>query len=237
MQLSTPLTITLLSSILLFSLIKFESIKTSSQKFNTYVKNLHSNNIDFLRLSKIDKTCKKMKVENEYYRNYIESSSKMIEVFKNFTVNDERSQKGNKNYGRFQEWYYDLDPGKSSKNKNERNKRTKPTYLMCTPPKSGTTNWQKLLISIKKNVTSESINHEYSKEGNKLFFNILDKVKDKLWDFWEIVEDRNRVKVLNVRHPVERLYSAWGQKFNVNHWNNGKYVEEFVIFWGGIKKT
>ena len=37
-----------------------------------------------------------------------------------------------------------------------------------------------------------------------------------------------RYRILNVRHPVERLYSAWHQKFNKNHWNVNTYRHDFL---------
>ena len=51
------------------------------------------------------------------------------------------------------------------------------------------------------------------------------KRKDVLLD---TTSNPKRIRVLNVRHPVERLYSAWNQKFNKNHWRVEQFRREFV---------
>lgn len=115
--------------------------------------------------------------------------------------------------------------------------------LFCIPPKTGTTNWRRLLTlvhyqnkaSIKAfyenlkekeaNVTKPILTHPekivmydqevYDAPRQNYYYNILPRLmhKEYLPKRKEILEDNFRYKTLHVRHPVERLYSAWKQKF------------------------
>lgn len=71
--------------------------------------------------------------------------------------------------------------------------------------------------------------HEMSAEGMKFFH----ELRSLAWnpEFSqrdEMIFDQERLKILNVRHPVERLYSAWKQKFSKKHWSVGYFSKRFI---------
>ena len=126
--------------------------------------------------------------------------------------------------------------------------------LFCIPPKTGTTNWRRnlillyyqnqaavdnLMMAIKDD--HENYNSNFTDPlkiklpehlmGDTDFFNILPRLSNEnLFHNRQkyLFTDKNRKKVLNVRHPVERLYSAWHQKFAKNHWKVEKFRKNFL---------
>ena len=134
--------------------------------------------------------------------------------------------------------------------------------LFCVPPKTGTTNWQTVLNeiyyqnwqmlvnflkythknpNIRANFTYVDPYTFHSPEhvmGDNSFFEILPKLRQpKYYNKREqIVNDPYRKKIMNVRHPVERLYSAWNQKFKKTHWTVDNFVEKFITS-GAISKA
>ena len=82
------------------------------------------------------------------------------------------------------------------------------------------------LIALKQNKPIEQVQHGTGQ--NISFFHILPRVLNRIKDAYDFVNDNERVKVLNVRHPVERLFSAWGQKFSKSHYSVNAYRRRFI---------
>ena len=94
-------------------------------------------NVDKLRYQQIQKTCQKMMSESVYHKNYIQEEVNLLTKTKTdpggtFIKNLKPHSKI-----RFKSWYYGGGDNHSDNHT--------PTYMFCTPPKSGTTNWQRLL--------------------------------------------------------------------------------------------
>ena len=105
-------------------------------------------------------------------------------------------------------------------------------WIACIQPKSGTTNWQKLLL--KSSGNEKFTNFEGAASENHKFFNQLDKLSSYNKDKREgiINTSESTIKFMHVRNPFDRLYSAWHQKFNTSFTNfkpYKKYVSEMKI--------
>lgn len=168
------------------------------------------------RLDHLKKVCQEMKNSNHNF---------MLENFENLPL-DKQDTIGNI---RFQTYYY----GKN--------------YIFCTPPKSGTSNWQKALIKLETNSTENIIdgpkmykmlprlknipnpvlrNHSVMLDGiheidNGLSARELAQAKLVYQDF----VDHKKFRILTTRHPVERLYSAWHNKFNFSASDSYRYIK------------
>lgn len=97
-------------------------------------------------------------------------------------------------------------------------------FLLCAPPKTGTTNWKKAIITmIYEDFYKAQPNHDLS-------FNQLDKelhwqtvysitstqlnaVRKGKKMYNAVFHNNDTMKIIHVRHPLERLYSAWKDKF------------------------
>ena len=100
-------------------------------------------------------------------------------------------------------------------------------WLMCLPPKHGCSNWQRALIASERNVSVDEVAHNYQ------LYDILGNFKNEFpdpgtWDTDEAYTEKysavlmktlselnsnKKVKIMLTRHPIERLYSAWADKF------------------------
>ena len=122
--------------------------------------------------------------------------------------------------------------------------------LFCIPPKSGTTNWRRTLLllyyqnqaSVDNLIAARAHNQNYKniskiplpqhKMGDQAFFDILPRLSQpNLYPNRSnyLIKNKNQIKrILNVRHPVERLYSAWNQKFAKKHWRVDYYKRKIL---------
>lgn len=89
--------------------------------------------------------------------------------------------------------------------------------LTCLPPKTGTTNWQRFFAALQHPGT-EPEDFEVPK-----VFTQLPRVKNHENADTELAKMTDFSKILNVRHPLARLLSAWHQKFHRDFWNVKKY--------------
>ena len=111
-------------------------------------------------------------------------------------------------------------------------------FLLCAPPKTGTSNWQRSLVALEYNnyytntsfsdipMTIEKIAKEVSPQT---LFSLLTRLidKDSLLkgnrkvlkasdDLNRILESEDITRIMHVRHPFLRLHSAWTDKFSKN---------------------
>ena len=89
---------------------------------------------------------------------------------------------------------------------------TKAKWIMCLPPKHGTSNWQRSIIASMRNKTSDQI------AWNSYLYKVIPNLGNKRW-LSEIVNTivLAEKKVLLARHPIDKLYSAWADKFRMNN--------------------
>ena len=141
---------------------------TTTAKTTTISQTLTSQkyqSIDQQRLKQIEKVCKKLKD--------IEPTKTEIRRSSNLLISPDRNNL--KSIARFQEWYFGggnegiiNDNDETSKISQKDKKLDIKNYLFCTPPKAGTTNWQRLLMAIDQNQPDLSkIQHEM---GDDTFF-------------------------------------------------------------------
>ena len=104
---------------------------------------------------------------------------------------------------------------------------TSKSLLFCVPPKTGTSNWKRLFVATFLNKTVEQV---------FISDNVKNEFNDKLYTTiprWKSCyagagfHSRTRLekyefRLINVRHPLARLYSGWKDKFH-NHPENVKY--------------
>lgn len=83
-------------------------------------------------------------------------------------------------------------------------------WFACIQPKSGTTNWQKALIRAASN---ESSTHENAVDSKNIY-KVLPRLSDLNYKYRYKKITSTRYKILVVRHPIQRLFSAWRDKFN-----------------------
>jgi len=86
--------------------------------------------------------------------------------------------------------------------------------MICIPPKTGCTTWQKMWLSINNtdlgylNDTNENPKFSVFKQTPR-----FDKHMDSE-NFHKLTADPSWKKVVNTRHPFERIHSGWRDKFN-----------------------
>ena len=56
----------------------------------------------------------------------------------------------------------------------------------------------------------------------------LNNLKDNIRLFYNITNDKERIKIIQVRHPVDRLFIAWQTFFKKSSPNIDDYVESFI---------
>ena len=159
------------------------------------------------RLKHLNKICQELKNS---------SDNNLIQKYETFHFKDSEKLHGK---NRFKTWYYGKD------------------WVFCTPPKAGTSNWQRTLIGMKEGKSPEEV---LKNEG---MYNILPRVlnlksfmvysSDMTIDtrttsvnsnpYQNFIQSKKN-KILSVRHPIERLFSAWHNKFSLNH----KYVKKYI---------
>ena len=108
-------------------------------------------------------------------------------------------------------------------------KTDKKDWIFCLPPEDGSMSWQRSLISamVKEQTLIPS---DIEKTPN------LYKILDNLGSIYNVTETKrilfeNLFRIINVQHPVVRLYNIWEEKFR----RNGKYhlggrLEQFLKF-------
>ena len=103
--------------------------------------------------------------------------------------------------------------------------------VLCTVPKAGTTNWQRVLSTLKSNfsVRPEAWKgQKIYKQANRLSKFLPDSDSVTQYELAKKVNDEDFLKVVSVRHPLTRLLSAWRDKFQMSE--SSKYAN-------GEKKT
>ena len=104
----------------------------------------------------------------------------------------------------------------------------------CLPLKTGTTNWQQLLITLlyvdekgkphldPENVIGENIFREiprYSNQYNSAIFKPFGIDWQKvpcIYDYFrQVTKSQQYTRWMNTRHPMARFLSAWNQKFRI----------------------
>lgn len=193
------------------------------------------------RLKYLDQQCKLLKKSDHAYFN--------VDLDHLHMVDNSRRAYGNI---RFHKFFYSF----------------KAKYIFCTPPKTGTSNWQKALIRFRYNMDFEEFMAKHSKlnsiyqilprvnylpQNNNAteYFQYargfarkykvrslnaegLEQLREKLspeelsiltplrqagQKFYSDFIQQSQYKVMTVRHPVERLFSAWRQKFELKDSN------------------
>ena len=111
-------------------------------------------------------------------------------------------------------------------------------FLLCAPPKTGTSNWQRSLVALEYNdyykntsfadqpMTIDKIAHEISPQT---LFTLLSRLIEKDnrgktnrkslksdENINDILTARDITRIMHVRHPFLRLHSAWTDKFSKN---------------------
>lgn len=85
--------------------------------------------------------------------------------------------------------------------------------LYCYVPKVACTNWKRIMLSLEKNGISDPLDFPADSIHNQTLFRTLDKFSRQEIDF----RLRHYFKFLFVRHPFERLISAFRNKFQQNY--------------------
>ena len=89
---------------------------------------------------------------------------------------------------------------------------------MCIPPKTGTTSWQVFFIKNQYG-NKTSFKKRIDNLDNSLRPLWLNNVTPRFHEFTnnsQFLNSRNLIKIINSRHPFERIYSAWHEKFTVH---------------------
>ena len=121
--------------------------------------------------------------------------------------------------------------------------------ILCAPPKTGTTSWKAQLMSMyhlnytlqdemngkEKPVTSRQTNPSLAALFNSKTRSIKFKQNlGKLLVADELTENDHLLRVLHVRHPFRRLYSAWSDKFfdynKTEVWYRDRHKVKFCRF-------
>ena len=114
--------------------------------------------------------------------------------------------------------------------------------LICMPEKSGCTTYQRFYQSIihrdlnylnPKTLDQDKIRHESNKKYDSFYIYeatprmLKMKFSDEVALANESPEEKKFTKTINLRHPFERLYSGWKDKFNSNHKDCDRFVAVF----------
>ena len=157
------------------------------------------NQINLDRLKLLKKTCQEMG-EDDRYRHRAANLTE-YKTNKPF-INKFSLRQSDFDKPRFTEaWKYTKDKGA---------KRAK--WIMCLNPKHGTSNWQRSIIASMRNKSSDQI------VWNSYLYKVIPNLGEKRW-LSEIVNTivSAKKKVLLARHPINKLYSAWADKFRTNN--------------------
>lgn len=107
--------------------------------------------------------------------------------------------------------------------------------VLCTVPKAGTTNWQRVLSTLKSNFSTKPEDwrgQKIYKQANRLSKYLPDSDDVTRYELQKKVNDEDFLKVISVRHPLTRLLSAWRDKFALvdgsQYWHKkyGNYINE-----------
>ena len=187
-----------------FQIVLSQTAYVSVERVDIGIKSLDSENIYTKRLVHLKNTCQQLK-----------SSSDKI-LIQNYTLFNPKLKIHSEFIGenRFQTWYY----GKN--------------YVMCTPPKAGTTNWQKTLVALKRRISTKKL-VGLSESFYRILPRVLDlKRRDKSRlnepNSYENLIKSKKYKIISVRHPVERLFSAWHDKFNKTNKYSQAYQAKYA---------
>lgn len=106
--------------------------------------------------------------------------------------------------------------------KNEQFYNDEYKFSMCLPPKTGCTNWQRGMVALLKNgekTPEELTDYEVFYDLDR--FNSTDMKKERATRS----SSSGYLTMVNSRHPMARLLSAWHDKFRKGHpWM--KYIEK-----------
>ena len=95
--------------------------------------------------------------------------------------------------------------------------------ISCVSPKTGTTSWQAAFIALQKNKSTKNATENETYGVLPRYSGLVEKVgkyKDeerRNEGYMQLGEklfvNGESTKIINVRHPLSRLYSCWGDKF------------------------
>ena len=199
------------------------------KKFNATIDN---NYHDFLkkRVHLLEQTCQEMRDSNDVFANILALNLTETDNFYHlktkfgrtfgFLVDDSEKSKRNDGWKRrtLRTWRQSQRPAE----------KYNKLWSACLPAKHGTSSWQGLLINAAFNRSTEVFN-EYN--NNKVFYRALPNF-DHSWTVYnnqnfasqiegliKKIESKDTTFIL-ARHPLDRLYSAWGDKFRETkeHW-------------------
>ena len=121
-----------------------------------------------------------------------------------------------------------------TQNSDYMQKNTK--IVMCVPPKTGTSNWQKLMFAMSNNLTISTI-----PKGIKnlyLRFPSVANLNDTNLEQSIQTGDPKIFKFMNLRHPLSRLYSCWKDKFTIANGVSVKpYWKQYFSIIRGYERT
>jgi len=101
--------------------------------------------------------------------------------------------------------------------------------VLCAAPKTATTNWKKALIALvhknyygaDKPMTIQKVEKELNWQTVFSLTGKMLKEEKKHGRIFNAVHDEKMHKIINVRHPLKRMHSAWKDKFtklnNIEH--------------------
>lgn len=175
---------------------------------------------------------------NEQTINFLKTNAKRLQdlrrVCQEMRQNEELSFRtikfsdyNNESYFKFQN-FFNLDPKSIEKERfytwqyHNDDDSNEFFWLMCLPPKHGVSNWQRAIIASIRNVTSEQIPQNWELYSILPRFNYLptqrrnkfisQKMVQKILNKLEGKQNYTK-RILLARHPIDRLYSAWADKF------------------------
>ena len=157
------------------------------------------NQINLGRLKLIKQTCHEMKKDESLsYRTTNLTKYKSDKAFiDKFTL-----RQSDFDYPRFAEaWKYTKDKALSILPKYKGETRAK--WIMCLPPKHGTSNWQRSIIASMKNTSSDQI------VWNSYLYKMIPNLgnKARLSEIVDTIVSAEK-KILLARHPINKLHSA-----------------------------